>query len=44
MRDETSLKKKHLRNGHYFTIIAFCLHSKLLTNYAKTGLDWYNLN
>ena len=35
--DKTSLKNKQLRNGNYFAIIAFCSHSILLTNYAKTG-------
>ena len=35
--DKTSLKDKHLRNGDYFAIIDFFLHSILLKNYAKNG-------
>ena len=38
MADKMSLKNKHLHNGDYFEIIAFCLHSLLLTNYATGGL------
>ena len=34
---KTTLKNKHLRKGDYFAIIAFCAHSILLTNNAKTG-------
>ena len=29
------LKNKHLRNGDYFAIVAFCSRFKFLTNYAK---------
>ena len=36
--DKTSLKNKHLRNGDFFAIIAFCSRSILLTNYATGGL------
>ena len=32
-----TLKNKHLRKGDYFAIVAFCSHSILLTNNAKTG-------
>ena len=35
--DKTLLKDKHLRNGDYFAIIDFFLHSILLKNYAKSG-------
>ena len=36
--EKTSHKNKHLRNDDYSAIIAFCSHSILLTNYAKTEL------
>ena len=37
--DKISLKNKHLRNGDYFAITAFCSHSILLTNYATGAMD-----
>ena len=32
--DKTSLRNKPLPNGDYFTFIAFCSNSTLLTTYA----------
>ena len=36
--ERISFKNKHSRNGDYFAIIAFCLHSVLLTISATVGL------
>jgi len=32
-----TLQYEHVHRGDYFAIIAFCLHSILLTNYARHG-------